>query len=398
MRSSIDKRAMALLSGGHAATDLPQGAVAALLVFWRPELGLSYTEVTAVVLVAAFSSSVIQPFFGIWSDRYGMAWLLPLGIAVSGIGIGLASVAPSYPLLLLFVFISGVGVAAYHPEASKFAKYVSGRRRSGGMSLFSIGGNLGFALGPLLASTLVLALGLAGGLILAIPAIIFATLMAWLIPYLKQFAPEPRAQVADARGQDNPRALGIVLAIVALRSVGHMGLFAFIPLWEVSKGNGEAYGNQILFLFLFVGAIGTLIGGPVADRIGTRMLTGLAHGLSVPLILVYVLTTGPGSVVAVALAGGLLVSTFAVTIVMGHDYMPSRVGLSSGLTIGLSIGLGGIAAVALGAVADTIGVKTAVLATVSGPALAALLTLFLPRAPCEEPAPSSAGLPARVEA
>ena len=385
---------MAFLSGGHGATDLSQGAVAALLVFWRPEFDLSYTEVTAIVLVAAFASSLVQPFFGMWSDNRAMAWLLPVGVAVSGIGIALASVAPTYPLLLVCVFVSGLGVAAYHPEASKFARFVSGRRRSGGMSLFSIGGNLGFAAGPLLASTLVLSLGLKGGLLLALPPVLFAVCMAFMIPYLTGFAPERAQERVQARGEDQTGALGLVLAIVSFRSVGHMGLFAFIPLWEVSQGNGEGHGNQILSLFLFAGVVGTLIGGPLADRIGTRLVTGVSHALSVPLIILYVLVGGVGGAVAVTLAGGLLIATFAVTIVMSHDYLPSRVGLASGLSIGLSIGLGGVAAVALGAVADTIGVKTAVLATASGPALAAALTLLLPRATHEATAPSAAGAPA----
>ena len=385
---------MAFLSGGHATTDLSQGAVAALLVFWRPELDLSYTEVTAIVLVAAFASSLVQPFFGMWSDSRGMAWLLPIGVALSGIGIALAAVAPTYPLLLLCVFGSGLGVAAYHPEASKFARYVSGRRRSGGMSLFSIGGNLGFAVGPLVASALVLALGLKGGLLLAVPPVLFAVFLAFMIPYLNRFSPDRAVENAQARGQDQLGALKLVLAIVSFRSVGHMGLFAFIPLWEVAQGHGEARGNTILFLFLFAGAIGTLIGGPLADRIGTRLVTGASHALSVPLILVYVLVGGVGGIVAVTLAGGLLIATFAVTIVMSHDYLPSRVGLASGLSIGLSIGLGGIAAVALGGVADTIGVKTAVLATASGPAVAAALTLLLPRTSNEAAAPSAAGAPA----
>lgn len=375
---------MTFLSGGHATTDISAGAVAALLVFWRPELDLSYTEVTAIILVATFSSSLVQPIFGIWSDRRGMAWMLPAGVAFSGIGIALATVAPTYPLLLLCVFVSGLGVAAYHPEASKFARYVSGQRRAGGMSLFSIGGNLGFAVGPLLASTIVLALGLKGGLLLAIPPVIFAVLLAFTIPYLKQFAPE-RATLAGESGQrDQPRALGVLLAIVSLRSVGHMGLFAFIPLWEVYQGHGEAYGSRILSLFLFAGVIGTLIGGPLADRIGTRMVTGASHALSVPLILVYVFVGGAGGAVAVTFAGGLLIATFAVTIVMSHEYLPNRVGLASGLLIGLSIGLGGVAAVGLGGVADLIGVKTAVLATASGPALAALMTPLLPRAHYEQ--------------
>lgn len=386
---------MAFLSGGHAATDLSQGAIAALLVFLRPELGLSYTEVTAVVLVATISSSIVQPVFGVWSDQRGAAWLLPGGVAVSGVGIALASVAPTYPLLLLCVFAAGIGVAAYHPEASKFARYVSGRRRAGGMSWFSIGGNVGFALGPLVASSLVLWLGLRGGLLLAVPPVLFAVLLVFVTPYLMGFAPPIPQDRRASRAADQPRALALLLGVVSLRSVAHMGLFAFIPLWEVAKGNGEGYGSRLLFLFLFAGAVGTLVGGPLADRIGTRLVTGASHAIAVPLIIVYVLVGGAVGATAVVLAGGLLIATFAVTLVMSQEYMPGRVGLASGLSIGFSIGLGGIAAVCLGVVADGIGLRTAVIATACGPALAALLTVFLPEtAPEEAPASSPAGVPA----
>jgi FSR family fosmidomycin resistance protein-like MFS transporter len=361
---------MAFLSGGHAATDLSQGAIAALLVFLRPELGLSYTELTAVVLVATISSSIVQPLFGMWSDNRGTAWLLPVGVAVSGIGIALASVAPSYPLLLLCVAASGIGVAAYHPEASKFARYVSGTRRAGGMSWFSIGGNVGFALGPLVASTIVLTLGLRGGLLLAVPPVIVAVLLVFVTPYLMQFAPEKATTTSGSGERDRPRALVLLLTIVS-------------------------FGSRLLFLFLLAGAVGTLIGGPLADRIGTRLVTGASHALSVPLILIYALVGGVAGAIAVILAGGLIIATFAVTLVMSQEYMPNRVGLASGLSIGFSIGLGGVAAVTLGVIADGVGIKTAVLATLFGPAVAAILTLFLP-ATAEKKAmlPAAVGVPA----
>ena len=143
---------MALLSSGHFATDFAGGALPALLPFLKDEFSLSYTLVGVVVLVAQVSSSLIQPLFGLWSDRRGAMWLMPLGVALSGVGIALAADAPGYGLVVLFVFVSGIGVAAYHPEGSKFAAYVSGRKRASGMSLFSIGGNMGYGLGPVVMS------------------------------------------------------------------------------------------------------------------------------------------------------------------------------------------------------------------------------------------------------
>src|SRR5437868_14852490 len=178
---------MALLSSGHLATDLANGALPALLPFLRDRFSLSYTAVGAVVLASQASSSLIQPLFGMWSDRRGAMWLLPAGVALGGVGIALASDAPSYWLVLLLVLVSGVGSAAFHPEGSKFAGFVSGRRRASGMAWFSIGGNLGFALGPVVATFLVHEYGLRGGLLLAAPGLAIAAVALALTPYLRQF-------------------------------------------------------------------------------------------------------------------------------------------------------------------------------------------------------------------
>src|ERR671928_1103351 len=165
---------MAALSCGHLATDFANGALPALLPFLVDRFSLSYTLAAVVMLASAASSSLVQPLFGAWSDRRGAMWLLPGGVALAGVGIALAAAAPSYWLVLLLVVLSGLGVAAYHPEGSKFAAYASGRRRASGMSLFSIGGNVGFALGPTIATPVVLALGLAGGAVLAVPGVVVA--------------------------------------------------------------------------------------------------------------------------------------------------------------------------------------------------------------------------------
>src|SRR6059058_6463383 len=178
---------MALLSSGHLATDFANGALPALLPFLRDRFSLSYTAVGAVVLASQASSSLVQPLFGLWSDRRGAMWLLPTGVAVAGVGIALAADAPSYWLVLLLVLVSGLGSAAYHPEGSKFAGFVSGRKRASGMSWFSIGGNIGYALGPIATTAVVAALGLRGGLLLAVPSVAVAVVVLAATPYLRGF-------------------------------------------------------------------------------------------------------------------------------------------------------------------------------------------------------------------
>jgi MFS transporter, FSR family, fosmidomycin resistance protein len=386
VRADIDRRAMALLSAGHLATDFAQGALPALLVFLVPKLDLSYTLAAAVVLVATLSSSIVQPAFGFWSDRRGAMWLLPGGVLLAGAGIALAAISPSYPVLLLFVLLSGLGVAAFHPEGSKFASYVSGRRRASGMAVFSVGGNLGFALGPLLGSVLVgSALGLEGGLLLVLPGLAVAALLVAEGGYLGRFVPGAGAASAFAiMGEDRPRAFALLQGVVCLRSVAHYGLFTFVPLWEVQKGASEELGTRLLSLFLLAGAVGTLVGGPLADRFGRRAVIIVTEALAAPLIVIYVLVGGVVGDVALVLSGAAVISTFGVTTVLSQEYLPSRIATASGLSVGLAIGLGGIFAISLGALADSIDLRTAMLASALGPGLAAMLAFALP--PVRRPA------------
>jgi FSR family fosmidomycin resistance protein-like MFS transporter len=378
LRSSLDKRAIAALSAGHLATDFANGALPALLPFLVAEFDLSYAAAGAAILVWAIASSVVQPVFGLWSDRRGALWLLPAGLALGGIGIGLASAAPTYWLVLLFVTVSGLGTAAYHPEGSKFAAYASGSRRASGMSLFSIGGNVGYALGPLAATALVVNFGLGGGLLLAVPPLAVAAMLLAVIPFLRGFVPAGPARRSEA-GRDRPRAVALLLGVIACRSVVLFGLITFVPLWEVAQGGSEAHGNRLLSLLLLAGGAGTLLFGPLADALGRRPVLLASSAAIGPLVLVYVLVGGAAGVVALALVGACVIGTLGVTMVMSQEYLPGHIGLASGLSVGLSIGLGGVAAVALGALADSVDLETALLVCAGAPVVAFALGLFLPR-------------------
>ena len=388
MRAELDKRAMAALSAGHGATDFANGALPALLPFLVDRFDLSYTLAAVVILASTASSSLIQPLFGAWSDRRGAIWLLPGGVALAGIGTALAAAAPAYWLVLLLVVVSGLGVAAYHPEGSKFAAYASGRRRASGMSLFSIGGNLGYGLGPTATTPLVLAFGLTGGLLLALPVLAVAVLLLLAMPFLSGFAPEG-GSAAAAGGEDRPGALAVLLGVIAFRSVAWFGLVTFVPLWEVSLGHSKAHGSHLLSLMLLAGGLGTLAAGPLADRLGRRPVLIASLLATAPLILVYVLVGGVPGAVALALVGVCVIGTFGVTMVMSQEYLPRRIGMASGLSIGLSIGLGGIAAVGLGALADSVDLRSAMYAAAAAPVAGLVLAAMLPstRARRLEPEP-----------
>jgi MFS transporter, FSR family, fosmidomycin resistance protein len=377
MRAEIDKRAMAALSSGHLAVDFANGALPALLPFLVDRFGLSYTLAGVLVLASTVSSSVIQPLFGLWSDRRGAIWLLPGGVAVAGIGIALAAAAPSYGLVALCVVLSGIGVAAYHPEGSKFAAYASGRRRASGMSFFAVGGNIGYALGAIVATPLVLWLGLKGGLLLMVPCLAIAAALLASVRFLGGFAPERKAATEHA-GDDDRAAMALLLGVIAFRSVAWFGLVTFVPLWEVSLGHSKAHGNHLLSAMLLTGGIGTLAAGPLADRFGRRLVLFLSLLATPPLILAFVLVGGVPGAIALALVGACVIGTFGVTMVMSQEYLPRHIGMASGLSIGLSIGLGGIAAVGLGALADSVDLRAALYVCAAAPVAAIALAAMLP--------------------
>ncbi|MHB1571793.1 MAG: MFS transporter, partial [Solirubrobacteraceae bacterium] len=354
----VNRRAMAVLSAGHMFTDVGQGSIPALLPFLLVRDHLSYASASALVLAATISSSVIQPLFGHISDRRSLPWLLPLGPLVGGLGIGLIGIMPSFGLTFAAVLVSGVGVAAFHPEGSRFAHYVSGERRSSGMSLFSVGGNIGFALGPAIMTPAVLTLGMHGTLVVIVPTALMAAVLARELPHLKQFrhAPSHHARAGQAPPQWGPFALlGLV---IALRSFVYFGMVTFLPLYFVHVlHTGRGTGGVALTAMLVGGAAGTLAGGPLADRFGRkRVLIGSMAIL--PALIGAMLISGPAlAIVFAALAGSATIATFAVTIVMGQEMLPARLGVASGVTIGLSIGLGGVGAPLLGVFADAEGLR-----------------------------------------
>jgi FSR family fosmidomycin resistance protein-like MFS transporter len=372
---------MLTLSGGHMFTDIAQGSVPALLPSLKSADHLSLAALSALVLAATISSSVIQPLFGHVSDRVSLPWLMPLGPALGGLGIALAGFAPSYGFTFAAIVLSGLGVAAFHPEGSRFANYVSGARRARGMSLFSVGGNIGFALGPVLVTPLLLTFGLHGTVFVIIPTGLMAVVLVHELPRLERF----RVDLVAGRVQrgEHSAAWGpfVRLAgVIALRSFVYFGMVTFIPLYYVGVlHTGTALGNAALTAMLIGGAAGTLAGGPLADRFGRRAVL-VGSMLLIPPLVVGFLLSGPAlAIVFAALTGAVTIATFAVTIVMGQEYLPGRIGVASGVTIGLSIGLGGIGAPLLGVIGDAHGLRAVFELVAVLPLGALALALTLPR-------------------
>ena len=362
----------------------------ALIPFLISERGYSYSAVGALLLFVTVGSSIIQPAFGALSDRLALAWLMPVGVALAALGVGFAGVAPSFAWTALSVGIGGLGVAAFHPEGARYANYASGARRGTGMSLFSVGGNAGFALGPILITPAVLAFGLSGTLLVAALPLLIAIVLAFELPHLKRRTAEAAAASAarvksSDRSEDEPRAFGMLTAVISVRSAIYFGLQSFAPIWFIHEyGIGEATANAFLAAMLVCGALGTLVGGQLVDRIGRRSVLIGSIVAQIPLLLGFVLA--PSEAVAgvlLAAIGFVTVMSFSVSVVMGQEYLPSRLGIASGITLGLAIGMGGIAAALLGVLADTAGLETVMWTIVALPWLGLALARTLPLTPAE---------------
>jgi FSR family fosmidomycin resistance protein-like MFS transporter len=382
----LDRPLLARLSCGHAAADLCQGAVPALIPFFVIQRGWSYAAAGLLVLAMTVGSSIVQPLFGAVADRLEIRWLMPGGVLLAGIGIALAGVVSSYALTVLVVAISGLGVAAFHPEGARYANHASGSRRGAGMSFFSVGGNVGFALGPMFVTPLVLVFGLSGTLALVVPPAIVSVVLFRSLPRMHAMARTAvgRAARSAEQPEDDWNAFTRLGGVISLRSGVYFGLQSFVPLWFVHQlGSTEAAGNTALTAMLVAGAIGTLVGGRLVDRIGRRAVLLGSLAVQLPLLLAFVVSGSLLAGVLLAGVGFVTIMSFSVTVVMGQEYLPRRLGLASGVTLGAAIGVGGIAAVLLGVLADAAGL-TAVMWTIALlPIPSLLLGLTLPLTPQE---------------
>ena len=245
-----------------------------------------------LLLASTVSSSLVQPLFGLWSDRRGALWLIPGGTILSAVGVGLAAVTPWYPLVLVLVFAGGLGVAAFHPEGAKYAAYASGRKRASGMSYFNIGGNTGYALGAFVTGLLVAAIGLGGGLVAMIPVAVAAAILA--AARRRTFAAlEPRRRSdAAARGEDDRRAMALLGAVIALRSIAVVHAARVRPAVGRVARAFQGVRQPAALPDAPRGRGGTLTLGPVADRIGLRRTLVVTQALIPPLLLVFIYVGG----------------------------------------------------------------------------------------------------------
>lgn len=382
--ANMDYRRVGYLSVGHLATDINQGALPAMLPFFIVSYDLSFAAAAGIVFAANMTSSIVQPLFGLAADRFSKPWLLCIGLMLAGVGLALTGLASSYGWIMMLAVVSGVGIAAYHPEAARRVNFAAGTKKGAAMSLFGVGGTIGFAIGPPLITGAILHWGISGTLVLLLPA----TIMSFFIAtQLSSFAspeenrPSSREVSKTGSSEDNWRAFSQLTVTIIGRSILFYGLNTFIPIYWINGLNQTtSAGALALSLFAGAGIFGNLMGGNIADRIGLKkvMLMGYFGLMLLLPALVWVEDIQIATLLLIPI-GFMLYATYSPSIVLGQKYLPNRVGFSSGITLGVAVAIGGGAAPIIGKVADLYGIGMAMAVIACFPICIIAVALGLPR-------------------
>jgi FSR family fosmidomycin resistance protein-like MFS transporter len=337
--------------------------------------GLSYLLAGVVAMVFNITSSIMQPLFGHWFDRTHATWLLETGLALNCIGMSLLGFSSSYVLLLFFVGSAGLGAAAFHPPAFSAVVTSSSSSRGRDMGIFLSGGNTGFFLGPFVAGALGSAFGLRGMLLL-LPLGLMVAVILFKANVRREESKQPSV---EHHYPANKRLLSLLAGIAALRSVAVQSAVTFLPLYFVARGDSLLLATAIASIWLGLGVLGQLGGGYVSDRIGRRPIIVSSLLLGAVLFYGFLLSNGFVSLIFLALSGAALYASWSVIVVMSSEAAPSNVGAVSGFMLGFSIGIGGVAALGFGAVADILGLGTAFGIFAGFALIGGFLALILPK-------------------
>jgi len=379
----IDRRGIGVLAFGHLAVDSCQGIVPALMPFLVDARGYTFAQAGSLMLFSSLGSSLLQPLLGIFADRIRATWLMWTGPLIAALGMGTSGLMPTYFATGAALMVGSVGVAMFHPEAVRYASYVSAAsgQRGTGMSFFALGGVAGWALGPLLLTAAVLAVGLPGTLLVAVLPLIAAALLLVNGAYLEAFRPGTAAAAhVEGAGRSHWGVFALAAGSASTRTGLQFGLLAYVPLyiWQVLD-TSEGVGNASASVLMIAGAFGTLLGGRMADWIGFRPVVVWSLAAMVPLVLL--LTTAPtvGVFVLMALIGIAMEANMYPLVVIAQSALPRHVGFASGVMLGLSIGAGALMTAGLGVIADDHGLEAALQAIAGLGLLSFVLAALLPR-------------------
>ncbi|KYG29279.1 MFS transporter [Alkalihalobacillus trypoxylicola] len=377
-----------LLSFVHLLNDSIQALVPAMFPILEEAMSLSYTQIGIIAFALNMTASVIQPVVGLYTDKKPSPYALPIGLCFTFLGVLLLAYAPGFYTVVLAVTFIGIGSATFHPEGSRVAFMAAGKKRGLAQSIYQVGGNAGQALAPLITAFILVPLGQFGSIWFTLVAGLAVVLLFYIAKWYKE---EMHRRVANKRKNHGTgtvilqqhrnkirMAFALLLFLVFVRSWFHAGIANYYQFFVINEYGMTISQAQIyLFIFLGAGAVGTFAGGPLADRFGKRNILILSMLGSAPFALLLPHVGPFFAYPLMAIIGFIILSSFSVAVVYGQELIPGKIGVVSGMIVGLAFGMGAIGAVIFGLLADWIGLYSTMLIAVFLPLLGCL-TFWLP--------------------
>lgn len=376
-----DRRYSYLMMIAHLCDDLNQGALVAVIPFLVLHNGYSYAEVTALLLASNAASAIIQPLFGWLGDKKPRPWLMAAGIFLAGIGMAGVGVLPNYPLIMASAMLSGIGVAMFHPEGGRLGNLTAGEQKGKGMSIFAVGGKLGFTFGPLVATAAITLWGLPGTLIFIIPSTLCAAILLSQNKALLSYSNPDKQSSDDSLYQDNWVGFGFVMGAISCRSIMYYAFLSFIPLFLVyNLGQEEAFASSVISLFALVCAVGTIASGWAGQLLGAKKLIIVSYACVAIEVIIFAFN---GSLIVALILIALLALTCDISypsaVAMGQSFVPHHLGMASGLSFGVMVCIGGLMTPVFGLIGDYFGLQVVMLCVTAIALLGIIITLFIPK-------------------
>jgi len=340
--------------------------------------GLGISKGAFLISGFTVTSSLLQPVFGYLVDQKNQRWLVYAGTVWMAVLLSLVGLLHNYSLLILITTLAGLGTAAFHPQASAMVTAVSGEKRGLYQSIFVAAGNVGWALTPLMVVPFVQTYGMNRTVIFVLPGILVAVILWFSAPRMSGKAKSKSPAIWPIL-RKAWRELGKVVLVVAFRSLAYFGLVAFLPLYLQHNNVSLLVGSHLLFIMLFAGALGGLLGGYLSDIFGRKVVIVVSLVMASPLFYLFLVTNGPWSYFLLALAGGALLASFSVTVVVAQEIISQNAAVASGLILGFGVGIGGLGVGLAGLLAEHIGIVAIIQALIWLPLFSGLFGLSLKR-------------------
>ncbi len=354
-------RVVGAIAIAHLLNDSIQAVVTASYPMLKAEFSLSFAQIGWIALVYQITASLLQPWIGLYTDKHPKPYLLPAGMGVTLVGIGLIAIASNFQSLLIAAALIGVGSSTFHPEASRIARTASGGRFGTAQSMFQVGGNTGSALGPLVAAAVIIPNGQGAiGLFVVVAALAIFVLLRvtkWLLQQAPVQGVASQQKTSKLTRHQVIQAMSVICVLMFAKFIYIAAITNYFTFYLIERFNVSIQTSQ-LYLFIFLGAValGTFVGGPVGDRIGRKAVVWVSFLGVAPFALMLPYVGLTGTAVLTVIIGLVMSSAFSALVVYAQEAVPGRVGMIAGLMFGLMFGIGGVGAAGLGHLADIHGI------------------------------------------